>query len=114
MRNFGSDVRSLARKLISGYLMYFSRDSLNSDGRRLFEEMARTLVYEHPGMKSLVRKARRRPTLANVMKVVERVLGEEARELLRGAVEGPYMYWPLDETPLPRSQASAEKEEDEE
>ena len=115
MNDFGPDVRSLARKLIAGYLLYFAHDSLNSDGRKLFEEMARMLVYEHPELKSLVRKARRRPTLDNVMKVVERVLGEEAQELLRGAVEGPYIYWPLGQgSPLPSKAGTEEDEEEEE
>ena len=114
MKSFGPDVRSLARKLIAGYPLYFARDSLNSDGRKLFEEMARMLVYEHPELKGLVRRARRRPTLANVMKVVERVLGEEARELLKGAVEGPYVYWPLRWGLLLSSQTGANEDKDEE
>ncbi len=90
--SFGPDVVRLARKLASGYRLFFSHDALNSEGRKVFEEMARMLVHEHPELKGLVARARRRPTLDNVMKVLERVLGEEAWELVRGSVEGPYRW----------------------
>ncbi|MCS7105119.1 MAG: hypothetical protein NZ954_06080 [Thermofilaceae archaeon] len=87
---FGQDVASLAKKLILGYPLYFSYDRLNSEGRKVFEEMVRMIVYEHPELKKLVVKARRDPTLENVMKIVERVLGEDAWNLVRESVEGPY------------------------
>lgn len=89
---FGPDVVRLARKIASNHLLYFSYDQLNSEGRKVFEEMARMLVHEHPELKKLVVRARRRPTLDNVMKVLERVLGEEAWELVKGSVEGPYKW----------------------
>jgi len=89
---FGPDVVRLARKLALGYPLYFSHDLLNSEGRKVFEEMARMLVHEHPELKGLVTRARRRPTLENVMKVVERVLGEDPWELVRSSVEGPYAW----------------------
>ncbi len=86
----GSDVVHLARKLALGYRLYFSGDALNSEGRKIFEEMARMLIYEHPELKNIVKKARRNPTLGNVLKVLERILGEEAEKLVREGVEGPY------------------------
>ncbi len=89
---FGREVKNLLRKLITGYFKYFSMDKLNSDGRRLFEEAARMLVYEHPEYKPLVTKARRDPTLDNVMKIAKLVLGEEADHLLITAIQGPYDY----------------------
>lgn len=91
-REFGREVRSLLRKLISGYHRYFSMDRLNSDGRRLFEEAARMLVYEHPEYKPLVTKARRNPVLDNVMKIASLVLGDEAEEILITAIQGLYDY----------------------
>jgi hypothetical protein len=92
MREFGPDVVRLARKLAEGYLVYFSRGVLNSEGRKIFEEMARMLIDEHPELKKIVTRARRNPTLENVVRVLERVLGEETSTLLKGAVEGPYTY----------------------
>lgn len=93
MMRFGPDVVRLARKLVEGCPAYFSRDSLNSGGGKVFEEMARMLVEEHPELKQLVVRARERPTLENVRKVLDRVLGEEQVDtLLRTAVQGPYEY----------------------
>ncbi len=90
---FGKDVGFILRKLIKGYMVYFSRGALNSDGRRLFEEAARMIVYEHPELKPLISKARRNPTLENILKIAERVLGGEARVLLASAINGPYYYY---------------------
>lgn len=95
MPGFGPDVERLARKLMEGYVAYFSHDLLNSEGRKVFEEMARMLVHEHPELKPMVVKARRKPTLENVVKVAERILGPEARALLRSSVSGPYSYYEL-------------------
>jgi len=89
---FGRDVKNLLRKLIKGYFKYFSMDKLNSDGRKIFEEMARMLIYEHPEYKSLITKARHDPTLDNVMKIARLVLGEEANHLLITAIQGPINY----------------------
>jgi len=92
MVEFGPDVVRLARKLAEGYMVYFSRGVLNSEGRKVFEEMARMLIDEHPELKKVVSRARRNPTLENVVRVLERVLGEEAGALVASAVEGPYVY----------------------
>ncbi len=81
------------RKLLRGYRLYFSRGVLNSDGRRLFEEFARFLVYEHPEYKGLVSRARRDPSLENVVRVAEIVLDrEEIDEILDTVINGPYTY----------------------
>jgi hypothetical protein len=90
--SIGPDVVRLARKLALGYRLYFSGDLLNSEGRKVFEKMARMLVYEHPELKGVVTRARRNPTLGNVLKVLERILGEEAEKLVREGVEGPYSW----------------------
>ncbi|MEM1509599.1 MAG: hypothetical protein QW291_01770 [Thermofilaceae archaeon] len=95
MLSFGPDVERLARKLVAGYMVYFSYDLLNSEGRKIFEEMARMLIHEHPELKNIVVKARKNPTLENVMKIAERILGPEARILLRNSVNGPYSYYEL-------------------
>ena len=86
-----SDVKNLLRKLLLGYTQYFSYDLLNSEGRKVFEEMARMLVHEHPYLKPMVVRARRKPTLENVLKIARLVLGEEADQLPLIAVQGPYV-----------------------
>ncbi len=90
----GREVRTLLLKLFKEFYRYFdtSTETLNSDGRRLFEELARYLVYEHPELKPLVKKVRREPTLQNLLKLVDHVLGEReyAEELLSTAIYGPY------------------------
>lgn len=53
------------------------------------------LVEEHPELKQLVTRARRKPTLENVKKILERILGEEqVDELLEASLQGPYSYDP--------------------
>ncbi len=92
-RRFGSDIHNLFRKLLSGYKLYFSHGTLNSEGRKLFEEAVRMLIHEHPEYKPVVTKARRKLTLENVLKVVRIVLDEnEIRELLDIAIHGIYKY----------------------
>jgi len=92
-RSFGPDVYRLFRKLVLGYYEYFSHDLLNSEGRKVFEEAVRMLIYEHPEYKPLITKARRKPTLENVLKVVRLVLGEdEVKDLLDIAIHGVYKY----------------------
>lgn len=86
---FGAYVIALARELASSYASYFSHDKLNSEGRKVFEEISRALVREHPELKRVVARARRDPSLNNVMRVLERILGEEAWELLKGSIEPP-------------------------
>lgn len=87
---FGPDVINLAKKLVLGYREYFSYDKLNSEGRKVFEEMARMLIDEHPELKPLVRRVRRKPTFDNVSKILRLVLGDEVNYLLEVAIQGPY------------------------
>lgn len=90
---FGPDVHSLLRKLLLGFNLYFSRNVLNSEGRKIFGEAVRMLVYEHPEYKAFISRVRRNPTLENVMKVARLVLGDEADELLKIGIYGLYTYY---------------------
>ncbi|RLG82421.1 MAG: hypothetical protein DRO40_07730 [Thermoprotei archaeon] len=90
--DFGPDVKNLLKKLLLGYHIYFHNDVLNSDGRKIFEEALRMLVYEHPELKKTVYKARRNPDLEHVLKIAVMVLGEEANRLLKIGVLGVYEY----------------------
>ncbi len=92
MTRFGPDVIALFRKLLSGYRLYFSDDLLNSEGRKVFGEAARMLVYEHPELKPAVVRVRRNPTLDNVLRLARRVLGSEVDELVSASIEGPYRW----------------------
>ena len=90
--SFGPEVRSLARKLLLGYRLYFDRfGALNSDGRRLLAELCRYLVYEHPELKRVVRRVRKNPTLENLSKLFSTILGEdEVANLVGLGIYGPY------------------------
>ncbi len=92
MRSFGPDVKNLLRKLLRNYSLYFSHDALNSEGRKVFEEMARMLIYEHPELKPMVKKARRDPSLQNILKIASIVLGEDAVKQLISLYKHPYKY----------------------
>ena len=92
--DFGKDLRFLMIKLLSGYYLYFDKNNmLNSDGRRLFEEIARMLVYEHPEYKKIVSKARRNPSLENILRVAEIFMDRgEAERALKAGIYGPYSF----------------------
>ncbi|WFO75305.1 hypothetical protein J4526_09630 [Desulfurococcaceae archaeon MEX13E-LK6-19] len=84
MTKFGKDIGNLLKKLLIGYHRFFHNDVLNSDGRKIFEEIVRMIVYEHPEYRRLVYKVRRNPDLEHVLKIASLVLGEEkAMELLK-------------------------------
>jgi len=72
------------RKLLTEYRLYFDKNGvLNSEGRKLLEEMLRFLIYEHPEYKPLASKTRKEPTLSNVIKLAEVFMPlEEVEELL--------------------------------
>jgi len=82
------------RKLLSGYQLYFDRHGvLNSDGRRLLNEIIRLVVYEYPELKPLAKKVRKDPTLSNIVKLAEIFMDvNEIRELVEIGICGPYTY----------------------
>jgi len=88
----GPDVKNLLRKLLKGYMQYFDNDYMNSEGRKVFEEMARMLIYEHPEIKPTIRRIRRNPTLDNVLKLARRILGSEADKIVKTVGKYPYVY----------------------
>lgn len=90
--SYGVDVKNLLRKLLTNYRVYFSNDVLNSEGRKVFEEMARMLIHEHPEHKPTIQKARRNLSLKNILKVARIVLGDDVEDIVRQADDGPYIY----------------------
>ncbi len=79
---YGRDIGNLLRKLLLGYHKYFHNEVLNSDGRRLFMEILRMLLYEHPELRRTIYRVRRRLDLESVLKISRLVLGEEETEYL--------------------------------
>ena len=89
--SFGRDVKALLKKLLLGKESYFSKGRLNSEGRKVFEEAARMLIYEHPHYKAIVKRARRTGGLEDVLKIAKLVLGEEeSRVLILSSQLSPY------------------------
>lgn len=88
---FGKDVEALLRKLLLGYRQYFHSDVLNSDGRKLFEEILRMIMHKHPELRRSIYRLRRSPTIDNVLKLAKIVLGrKEAEEVYKIGVYGLY------------------------
>jgi hypothetical protein len=90
--SYGVDVKNLLVKLLTNYRVYFSNDVLNSEGRKVFEEMARMLIHEHPEHKPTIQKARRNSSLKNILKIARIVLGDDVEDIVRQADDGPYIY----------------------
>lgn len=80
------NIESLLTKLLTNYTLFFSKDGLlNSEGRKLFELIARLIIAENPERKGLIVKVRKNPTLENVIKVAVMYMDEElVNALVRG------------------------------
>jgi len=78
-------MRSLIAKMLLGFSKYFSKSCvLNSDGRRLLEEILKPTVRRYPHLRGIARKVRREPTLENILKLASIFMDyDEARELVR-------------------------------
>ena len=63
--------KNLLRKLLIGYRLYFSHDVLNSDGRKILNDIIRAVLSERPEMRRFLKKIRAKPTLDNIIKLAE-------------------------------------------
>lgn len=89
---FGRDVQALLRKLIVRKEEYFSNDRLNTEGRKVFEELARMIVHEHPYFKPMIKRARKTGSLKDILRIAERVLGiREVKKLILSVQLTPYI-----------------------
>jgi len=71
-------------KLLKEQDKYFdSRNVLNSDGRKFFESIARIIVREKPWYKPLVVKARKNPTLENILRLAEELVDSDTLKSVR-------------------------------
>ncbi len=72
-KRFREWMRSLFSKLLLNYTEFFSKDGvLNSDGRRVLEEILRPSVKRYFRLRKIAKKVRKNPSLENVIR-----LGEE-------------------------------------
>lgn len=80
--------------LLRGYRGYFSHGVLNSDGRRLFERMARLLLEANPSLRRLVYRVRRDPTVEMVLRLAEEFYNCNAWLIVAGSLglHQPYVY----------------------
>ncbi|MCD6084189.1 MAG: hypothetical protein J7J20_01460 [Desulfurococcales archaeon] len=82
MENKGSDssklIRSYLRVLLLNFYRFFSKDCvLNSDGRKLLNDIAREVAKCEPHLMELVKKVRKNPTLENILKLTKEFLSED-------------------------------------
>ncbi len=84
LRPLDRDVKSLLTKLLINHRAFFSKEGvLNSEGRKLFERIARLIVREHPERKEVISKTRKNPTLRSVFQIATMFMEEdEVYELL--------------------------------
>ena len=81
--NYGkllSTIKPLKRELVDHYREYFDNDVLNSEGRKVFEQIVRICLLNNLSVKKLVDKVRRKPTYDNVLKFLN-ILDEMVRQL---------------------------------
>ncbi len=83
-------IRSYLRVLLLKFYKFFSKDCvLNSDGRRLFNDIAREVAKREPYLMGLVRKVRKEPTLENILKLAREFLSDdEISELIDLGIYG--------------------------
>jgi len=88
---YSKDIINYTRLLILNYRRYFGRRGvLNSDGLRLLNELVRIVVIHKPELSKIIKEVRKNPTVENFMKFAERVLGNEAYELLYSTINNYY------------------------
>ncbi len=87
---WGPDIKYLFRKLIINYKLFFHGDYVNSDGRRLLEELLRMIIYEHPEFRRRVYRVRRDPSIYNILKLVEDIVGPIVYDWFMETISTPY------------------------
>ncbi len=81
-------IRKLMEGLLINYSAMFSKSGvLNSEGRKVLEEMIKLLMNYYPIYRRLVYKVRREPTLDNILKLARIFLSEEEiNELITNSI----------------------------
>ena len=77
-------VSRLLAELLENVEKYFDKNlTLNSEGRKVLEKVIAILMNNSFECKRLVKKVRKKPTLENVVKLAETILGGEVAKHLR-------------------------------
>jgi len=73
---FVSEVLKIINEIVSanGYEKFFSNDTLNSEGRKRIEKIAKLTLNKCKQTKPYLAKVRRKPTYNSVMKYFESIL----------------------------------------
>ncbi len=80
----------LMRALLRSIRRYISNNgTLNSDGRRLLKDIVREIAKNRKELMKIAKKARKDPSLENIMRLAEELLGDEANVLFAEALWGP-------------------------
>ncbi len=70
-------LHNLFKKLIMNREKYFYGDYINSDGRRLLEEILKIILEQYPYYRRRVYRVRRDPCIYNIVKLGRDIIGEE-------------------------------------
>ena len=83
-------IKDYLRVLLLNFYKFFSKDCvLNSDGRRLFNDIAREVAKHKPNLMKLIKNIRKNPTLENILKLAREFLADdEISELISLGVYG--------------------------
>lgn|GEM_PF-748647 len=82
--------KSLVKKLLNSYELYFSHDVLNSDGRKILKDVIRAILSERPEMRRFLKKIRAKPTLDNIIKLAEALGCKKSKASLTWLMELAY------------------------
>lgn len=73
-----STMRELIVRLLNNYTTLFSKNGvLNSEGRKILEEVIKVIMNNYPFYRRLVYRVRREPTLDNILKLARIFMSEE-------------------------------------
>lgn len=64
-------IYSLFNKLLGNRDLYFHRDGLNSDGKKILEKIIREILIKHPYLRRDIYIIRRNPSYENIVKLYE-------------------------------------------
>jgi hypothetical protein len=71
-------IKALLSKLLINYREFFDKNGiLNSEGRKMLEEVIRLILNINPEYRNMIYRVRREPTLENVVRIASKYIPEE-------------------------------------
>jgi len=71
-------IKALLSKLLINYREFFDKNGiLNSEGRKVLEEVIRLILNTNPEYRNTIYRVRREPTLENVVRIASKYIPEE-------------------------------------